>query len=130
MGQEYRVIIPNGMKPEPSETELDAAWILLRHFNTDIVFIERNNNKTPDFTFCDISWELKSPEGNGAKTIDNILRDATKQSENIIINLRSCKMDQRRAFGRVEHYLSAKCHGIKRLLIITKNGRVVDFFKR
>lgn len=103
------------------------ARIISSYYSTDVVFIERNNNKTPDFSFRGKQWELKSPRGNGERTIDNILRDATKQSENVVINLHLSKMRRTVALSRIEHYFKNGRSGIKNLLIITKEGQIIDF---
>ena len=121
-----KIIIPANFKPHPSSEEISVAYILMNYFNCNIEFVERNNNKTPDYKIKNQYWELKSPRGDGKRTIDNILRSATKQSSNIILNLQLCRMDQRRAINKVKQYLKINHNGINRLLIITKTKLVLD----
>lgn len=116
------------MKPWPSAKELKVATILSDFFKADVAFVERNNNKTPDFLINEKYWELKSPVGNGARTIDNVLRDATKQSDNIVLDLSFCKMNQQRAIARAKRYISVNSRGISRLIIIKKDGGAIDIF--
>ena len=88
----YSVIIPKDVYPKPSSREMSAAYILLEYFNKDIKFVARNNNKTPDFLINNKYWELKSPTGNGKYNLQHALRNAAKQSENIIIDARFSKI--------------------------------------
>ena len=126
MGKQYRILIPSKMNPKPSEEEMRVAWILLGHFKEDVAFVERCNIKTPDFKISGRFWELKSPIGNGARTIDNILRDATKQSKNIILNLSRCKLPQQQAISKAKNYLKINHRGIDRVLLVTKSGKIID----
>ena len=107
--------------------EVNAVLLLLDYFNTDITCINPGTGKTPDLKINDIEWELKSPQGNGVKTIENILKKAAKQSKNIILDFSRIKMNGNQAFYRTKYYLHNNKHGIKRLIIITKNHKVIDF---
>lgn len=107
-----------------------VAWILLDFFKRDIIFVERNNIKTPDFCIDGIFWELKSPVGNGNKTIENLLRSASKQSKNIILSLKRTKIRQNRAVSDVCKFLSYDHYGINRVLIIAKNKNIIDLRKK
>ena len=107
--------------------ELNAILILLDYFKADIICIHPGSGKTPDIRIKGIEWELKSPQGNGVKTIENILKKATRQSENIILDLSRIKMNGNRALSRTKYYLHNNKHGIKKLIVITKNHKVLDF---
>lgn len=72
-------------------------------------------------------WELKSPLGNGKRTISNNLRDASHQSENIILDLTRCKMNNMRAISRIHGFFNSGDAKIKRLLVIDKGKKVIDF---
>jgi len=121
-----KIIISAKLKPRPLQEEIEVAYVLVEYFHCDVEFVERNNNKTPDYKIRNKYWELKTPRGDGRRTIDNILRDATKQSRNIVLNLQFCKMDQRRVIGKVERYLAVNHSGIDKILVITKTRKVVD----
>ena len=66
--------------------EVNVILLLLDYFDADITCISPGFGKTPDVRIKGIEWELKSPQGNGVKTIENILKKATKQSNNIILD--------------------------------------------
>ncbi len=106
--------------------EVNAILLLLDFFDADITCIAPGFGKTPDIRINNIEWELKSPQGDSVKTIENILKKATKQSKNIILDLSRIKMNGNQALSRTRYYLRNNSHGIKRLIIITKNHKVID----
>ena len=121
----YEVIIKTDLKDRPKDHELSAALILADYFKSDVVFLRPQLDKTPDIDVDGISWEIKSPKGNGKKTIDNNFRTARKQSLNIIMDLRRIKMHQSKAKARINFFLSTP-HHFKKVLIITKNNKIVE----
>ena len=78
----------------------------------------------PDLMINGTMWELKSPTGQSRRTIQNNLRRACQQSQNVIIDLRRCPQKDARVIARIKHELSG-ANKIKRLLVIKKNKRVV-----
>ena len=125
MSKKYEVIIKTDLRDRPEDHELSAAFILAEYFKSDTTFLRPQIDKTPDIEVSGTKWEIKSPKGNSKKTIENNLRTARKQSRNIVIDLRRLKMHQTRAIGRINFFLS-KGHSFKRVLIITKNKKVVE----
>lgn len=122
----YEVIIKTNLVDRPEDHELSAALILANYFKTDIVFLRPETHKAPDIDVSGVRWEIKSPRGNGKKTIDNNFRTARRQSRNIVLDLRRIKMHKSKAIARINHYLSAGPHGLKKVIIIDKVGRVVE----
>ena len=121
----YKVIIKTDLKDRPKDYELSAAFILAQHFKADVVFLRPKLDKTPDIKVNDLKWEIKSPKGNGKKTIENNLREASKQSQNIVMDLRRIRMHQTRAIARINFFLS-KPNRLKRVLIVTKSKKVIE----
>jgi hypothetical protein len=77
----YEVIVKTDVNNRPKDHEMSAALILANYyFKTDVVFLRPLANHTPDLDVNGIKWEIKSPMGNGKKTIDNNFRMARKQS--------------------------------------------------
>lgn len=107
--------------------EMNVILILLAYFNADIICIHPGVGKTPDLRVKGVEWEIKSPQGNGAKTIENILKKAAKQSNNIILDFSRIKINGNQALSRAKYYLRNNKHSIKRLIVITKNHKVIDF---
>lgn len=106
--------------------EINAIAVLLEFFNTDIVCISPSNRKTPDLRINGFEWELKSPQGDNAKTVEKILRKASKQSRNVILDLSRIKTDNNRAISRAKYFLKNDDRSIDRLLVITKDRRVIE----
>ncbi len=99
--------------------------MIAEHFRSDVVFIRPSNFRTPDFDVNGTKWELKSPMGSSARTIENNMRAARKQSVNIIIDLSRIKLHQRGAISRINFYLS-KPNQFKKILVITKSKKIIE----
>lgn len=122
---QYEVIIKTDLKDRPKDHELSAALILAEYFKSDITFLRPQIDKTPDLDVDGTKWEIKSPKGDGKKTMENNLRTARKQSLNIVMDLRRIKMHQNKAVNRINFFLS-KPHRFKKILVITKSKKVIE----
>jgi len=122
--KKYEVIIKTDLADLPKEHELSAALILAYHFKTDVTFLRPKYARTPDVDIDGVRWEIKSPMGNGKRTIDNNFNKARKQSKNIVVDLRRIKMHQSKANARIKYYLSTP-HHFKRVLVIAKSKKIV-----
>ena len=71
-------------------------------------------------------WELKSPIGNSKNTMHNNVKGARKQSANIVIDLRRCKMNKNKAIARIRDVYKKRKRKTSRYLIIDKEGRILD----
>ncbi len=121
----YEVIIKTDLKDRPKDHELSAAFILADYFKSDVIFLRPQTDKTPDVEVSGTKWEIKSPKGNGKKTIDNNFRTARKQSRNIVIDLRRIKMHQNKVTARINFFLSTP-HNFKRVLVVAKSKKVIE----
>ncbi len=121
----YSVIVPKELYPKPSNREMTAAYILIDFFNSDIKFVIRSDNKTPDFLIDNKYWELKSPTGNGKYNLQHALRNAAKQSENVIIDARFSKIHINKIKNEL-NYQFKHSKNIKHLLLIDKQKNVVE----
>jgi hypothetical protein len=124
MSKKYEVIIKTSLEDAPKEHELSAAIILANHFKKDIIFLRPQTSRTPDVDIAGTRWEIKSPLGQGKRTIDNNFREARGQSKNIVMDLRRIKMHQSKANARINFYLSTP-HHFRRVIVITKSKKVV-----
>ena len=129
-GASPSIIIPKNLNPRPFDEEIWVAWILLDFFQTDIIFVERNNTKTPDFKIKNQYWELKSPKDTSSKTIENLLRNATKQSKNIIISLKRTSMKPDKVISNINSFISKSPSKINRVILITKNKKIIDVIQK
>jgi hypothetical protein len=122
--KKYHVIIPQGMNPLPERFELSATDILLGFFKSDITFLLATSQKTPDIVVGNVRWEIKSPEGKGKYTIEHQFQRAVKQSKNIIIDARRCRIHIAKIRNQVR-FQTDKHRYVKRVLLIEKTGKVV-----
>lgn len=84
---------------------------------------------TADLRLDGIEYELKSPERFNANTLQHTISDALRQSPNIIID--TSRMKKVRDY-QVQRFLISQIYKnthIKRLLMITKQGKIVDIMK-
>lgn len=130
--KKYRILLESGLRPTPNKHELNAASIIADYFMSDILFLRRNPNASPDFLIIKTNkiWELKSPIGNGKRTVANNLRRAASQSKNVILDFSRCKLNNESALSKVRGFLKSGDSTLDRLLIIDKRGRVLDFFDK
>jgi hypothetical protein len=121
----YKVIVPSDVVPLPEKHEISAAMLLTKHFKSDVIFIKRTNNYTPDVSINGIKWEIKSPTGKGKHNIQHNLQEAAKQSRNVVLDARRSKIHQVKFNAEAKHQFEI-IRGIKRLIIIEKSGKIID----
>ena len=123
--KEFSVIVPESVFPKPSAREMSAAYILLDYFKSDIKFVPRSNQKTPDFIINGHHWELKTPTGTGKYNIQHLLHSAIQQSKNIIVDARFSKMHLARIVSELKRHSTLTTKGIENLIVITKAKKII-----
>jgi hypothetical protein len=124
------VIIPKNHPNPPEDHEIEAAWILARHFNTIVEFIIPTTGygiKSPDCLFINLIWEIKSPVGNSKKnTIKNQFDNAKGKRKQLVIDGRRAKrLSDEFIISKVRYELK-RHRSIKRLIYITKDEKVLE----
>lgn len=66
--------------------ELKVGHILAQAGH-DVVFLPVTTGKSPYIKYRGKIWEIKSSKGSKRRTIENNIRNAPKQSQNVIIDL-------------------------------------------
>ncbi|MBQ9020297.1 hypothetical protein IJ096_03185 [Candidatus Saccharibacteria bacterium] len=121
-------ITPNGVVLKTHE---NATAVFLTEQGFGVELIPTSNIEgvhTPDIKMDGLKWEMKAPLGEGNQLMENTIQRALKQSQNIIVDLRHTKRHQTKCLRELEkQFLSKK--GIKRLKVITKSGKTLDFEK-
>ena len=121
-------ITPNGVVLTTHE---NATAVFLTEQGFDVELIPASNIEgvhTPDIKMDGLKWEMKAPLGEGNQLMENTIQRALRQSQNIIIDLRHTKRHQTKCLRELEkQFLNKK--GIKRLKVITKSGKTLDFEK-
>ncbi len=118
-----QVVIPTSVNPRPERFEIEAASIVAEYFGADAKFIARATGKTPDIIVGRIEWEIKSPLGSGKHVIENQVKRASKQSLNVIIDARRCKLHIAKVRSQLKYSVGFRTR-LKRVLLINKRGEV------
>ena len=93
-----------------------------------MVFIKPSAIKgqhTPDIRMDGFEWEIKSPQGNSKRTIENNFRNAVMQSKYIIFDLRRIKLHDNQCVPKLEKEFRVRRY-LKKLLIIKKDGTLLE----
>lgn len=129
--KEFQITEPLDEKDPPKPHEKKAARIIALEYRSDILFIRKTDSCSPDILIKRTNeiWEIKSPLGDGKRTIDNNLREASDQAKNVFLDLSRIKMSQEKAVSKAKNFVYGKwkhrCH-LKRLRVILKNGTIID----
>ncbi len=125
----FHIIISTDVRPQPDSYEVAVARILAEKFESDISFVARGTIKTPDIQVVRTGqfWEIKNIRGSGKLTVEDNLRKATKQSDNVVISLLRSKMPQDQAISYIKWYLSHAHANIKQVILVTKGQKTIDF---
>ena len=123
------VIIPDNHPNPPEDHEVEAAWILARHFSTVVEYlipVDGYKTKTNDVEIDGIIWEIKSPTGNSKTTVGNQFKEASKQrARNIVFDSRRTKLKDSVVLSRVRFEMKRR-RSVKRVLFIAKDENVVE----
>ena len=117
------IYIAPGRRPWQHELRVAELLALEGHY---VEFLKEGLLASADIRLDGIEFEIKSPERFNPNTFEHTIRDAIKQSANIIVDtsrmkrVRDCQV-QRFLIGQV--YKNTR---IKRLIMVTKQGKVVD----
>ena len=125
----YEVIIPSNHKIRP--TELDAAQILANHFKASVKVLcpaTGYMQKSADFIIDDISYELKSPTTSKISSIEKIIRLASRQSGNVVIDMRKTKITEKRMIELCNDRLK-NIKRLKKVVLIVNSKKVLEFRK-
>ena len=90
--------------------------------------MRRFQSKSPDLYILrtNTRWELKSPTGGSKHTVQNNLRDADAQSENVILDLTRAKLTDKQGISRAKEFIRDERSRIKHLKVLTKNKKLID----
>ena len=111
----------------PPEKHEQATARFFAKLGKDIKFIRPLNIKgvhTPDFYMDGLAWEVKSPTARNVRSIEDNFRYATKQSENIIFDLRRSKVPEHKSIRRIRR-IAIRARGTRRVIVVTKGKKVL-----
>ena len=123
----HKVIVETGILDSPQGHELKAALIVANeYFKRDVTFLRQGVHTTADIECNGQKWEIKSPVGNGKKTIENNLRNARKQSKNLIVDFSRMKLHQTKAIANIRFYLKNAPSQFNKVIVITKTKKIIE----
>ena len=128
MDQKKGIITPNGVILEKHEY---ATVLFLTNEGYNVELIPKSNlegQHTPDVVIYNVRWEMKSPTGETKNTIKNNIQNALRQSTYVILDLRRIKRPMEKCMNEIEREFKEN-KKIKRILVITKTGKLLDFSK-
>jgi len=120
--------MPVGNPSPPEPHEIDAAWILARHFQCTVEFltpIDDYKRKTADIVMLGVAWEMKCPMGASKSTIRNQFRRASRQSKCIIIDTRRTTLEYSSIEKEMLFQIKERPY-IRKVILINKFGKVVE----
>lgn len=117
------IFIATGRKPWPHEMRVAEILSLAGHY---IEFLEETTLRTADIRLDGVEFEIKSPESFNANTFEHKLKDATKQSQNLIIDTSRIKMVRDQKICTFLLNQMRKQKQIKKMIMITKHGNIID----
>lgn len=118
-----KIIIPAGRKLWPHELRVAEV---LAGAGYSVEFICESYSKTADILLDGSEFEIKSPRSFNANSLEHLLKKASRQAPNIVIDtvrLRSVRDEKVRRFLCNQF---KKKSSIKRLLMISKQGVIID----
>ena len=128
-GSFFHVIHPVGLRPMPDKNEELVAELCAVYFHSDVTFVLRGTNTTPDIKVLRTRqfWEIKNIRGASKHTVEDNLRKASRQSTNVIVSLlANSKLSSKQAENRIRHILKTQRMPLKRVLLITRSCQIID----
>ena len=123
-----QVIIPVGHPNPPESHEVEAAYVLARHYQTVVEFIvpvDDYKRKSADILMKSAVWEIKSPIGKSKSTIRNQFRRASGQSRCIIIDARRTRLEDSIIEKEVQFQIKERPY-IQKVIIIDKTEKIIE----
>lgn len=117
------IFIESGRKIWPHEMRVAKLLVALGH---DVVFLEESSIHRADILLDGVEFEIKSPRSANSNSLEHLLKKALRQSSNIIVDMSRIKNCHDDSFRRFLITQARNRKQIKRLIMITKKGQVID----
>ena len=119
----------NGIRLEPHE-EKTAKLLTLYGFNIEIIKpINTPKMNNPDILLSGTIWEMKAPTRYNKNTLKIRIKKASKQAKRIVFDMRNMEKE----YNEAQDYIVKLFEGnreIRRMILITRCKKVLDFYKR
>lgn len=119
----------NGIRLEPHE-ERTADYLTLYGFSIEAIR-PTNTPKVhnPDLLMGGTIWEMKTPMSYNENTLKIRMKKASKQAKRIVFDFRNMKKEYDKAQKFVIKLFVGN-HEMRRMIVVTKDKKVLDFYKR
>ena len=118
--QQGQIIIRSGANIWPHELKTAEALAAAGHA---VEFIPKSNgryDKSADVLMDGVTWEMKAPKSDKLRMVEQNLRRALKQSQNVIFDSRRMKGLPDHAIERELNKWSKELKSLKRLLFVNR----------
>lgn len=117
--------IEHGVRLEPHEKKT-AEFFLDRGDDVELMVPSYTvGRKNADWLLWGKIWEVKSPQTDNANTMVVMLKRASRQSANLVIDLQRLRGDESRTIKLIRNKF-ATSRRFKHILIIIKNREVIE----
>lgn len=106
----------------PSAKERYVAEKLIQT-GYNVIFIPVRTTKTPDIIYRGMEWEIKTPCGKSSRTIENCVRMALRQAENIVIDLSEIQRSEEQAWKDAVKQFQIQPM-LRRMIVVMKDGEM------
>ena len=119
----------NGVRLELHE-EGTARFLALYGFNIEVICPNNTPKiKNPDILMSGTIWEMKAPTKYNKNTLKKKVRKASMQAQRVVYDLRNAGKDHDELQKAVIKLYEGNSN-IRRMILITKDKKVLEFFKR
>jgi len=101
--------------------QLAVDYLRRAGYGVEFIPVSRNlYQRTPDILLNGIAWEIKTPLGNGSRTIENSIRSSKHQSPRLVLDIRFTKRIESQCIKEAKSRFR-KVKKLEQLLLIRKN---------
>lgn len=117
---------PDGANVWPHEMRTAQALAAAGH---DVMFVRKSDaphERTADLVMDGMPWEMKAPRSSAIRRVQRTLRDALKQSRNVVFDTRRMGNLPDAAIERELRKWARELRSLDRLVMVCRGGIVVE----
>lgn len=118
----------------PTRREKEVGELLADVLGSHVIHVPEVHNpnfvKTPDFLINGVRWDLKEIEKTGKNNIDNAIAGKKEQARSFVIDISKTPMGIDEAYSRIDRIYFNKHRNWVENIILIKDDKIIDIFKR
>ena len=121
-----KIVIQSGVNVWPHELKTAQSYTAI---GKDVEFVKRSDVRHATSADCIIDsevWEMKAPTASSLRRVQRTLRDALKQSQNVIFDSRRMKGIPDSAIERELRKWAPELKSLRRLQFVNRHGAIID----